>query len=343
MHLNNDKLKQALFLVVLCLLGIVLFWFLRGFISAFLGSVVFYILLRRPYFYLTEKPIRPWNKTLAILTLMLASFVVMILPFSMVTIMLSDKVGYLVNHYQDFLSLAQQWSNSLGQYLGVDLLTQETVTRFTGLAAEIIPQFVTATLSAVADIFILYFLLYFMLSSGRQMEKYVRDSLPFKPENDNLLLSELKNQTISNAIGIPVLATLQALTAWVGYLITGMDEPFFWAIITGVMSVFPIVGTAIVWAPLALVLYVKGGTWQPVFLFAYGALVITNIDNLFRFVVQKRLGDIHPVITFFGVIIGLNLFGFVGVIFGPLLISYFILLLRIYRSEYVKPEQPLIV
>ncbi len=343
MHLNNDKLKQALFLAFLFLLGLFLFWYLKGFLSAFLGSVVFYILLRRPYFYLTEKTKRPWNKNLAIVSLILLSFVVMILPFMLVTIMLSDKVGYLVNHYQDFLNLAQEWSDKAGNYLGVDLLTRETVTKFTGLAAEIIPQFLSATLNAVADVFVLYFLLYFMMSSGREMEKYVRDSLPFKPENDDLLLSELKNQTVSNAIGIPVLATLQAITAWLGYLIFGVDSPFFWAVITGVMSVFPIVGTAAVWVPMALALYVKGGTWQPVGLFIYGAVVITNIDNVFRFVVQKRLGDTHPVITFFGVIIGLSIFGFVGIIFGPLLISYFILLLRIYRSEYVKPEKPLIV
>lgn len=340
MHLNNDKLKQALFLAFLFLLGLFLFWYLKGFVSAFLGAVVFYILLRKPYFYLTEKVKRPWNKTLAMLTLMLLSFVVMILPFMLVTVMLSDKVGYLVNHYQDFLTLAQQWSDKIGTYLGVDLLTHETVMRFTALAAEIIPQFLTATLNAVADVFVLYFLLFFMLGNARKMEQYVRETLPFKPENDNLLLSELKNQTVSNAIGIPVLATLQGLTAWLGYLLFGVEEPFFWAVITGIMSVFPIVGTAAVWLPLAIVLYVKGGTWQPIALFLYGALVITNIDNVFRFVVQKRLGDTHPVITFFGVIIGLSLFGFVGVIFGPLLISYFILLLRIYRSEYVQPERP---
>jgi predicted PurR-regulated permease PerM len=62
--------------------------------------------------------------------------------------------------------------------------------------------------------------------------------------------------------------------------------------------------------------------------------VITNVDNVFRFVVQKKLGDTHPLITFFGVIVGLDLFGFIGIIFGPLLISYFLILLEIYKKEY---------
>jgi predicted PurR-regulated permease PerM len=112
----------------------------------------------------------------------------------------------------------------------------------------------------------------------------------------------------------------------------------FWAVLTGIMSVVPVVGTTIVWVPLAVFLYAGGNHWQSATLLIYGSVIITNVDNVFRFVVQKKLGDTHPLITFFGVIIGLPLFGFVGIIFGPLLISYFILLLKIYRNEYLGKE-----
>lgn len=335
MHLDNDKLKQASFLTALVILAGILFWLLSGFLSAFLGAVVFYILLRRPYFYLTEKPKAKWNRNLAIALLMVVSFVVMVLPFLLVTLMLSDKVSYLVGHYQDALLLVQHWSDSLGNYFGVSVFSQEAITKITGLAAEVIPGMVTATANAVVDVFVLYFILYFMLYNSRAFENSVREMLPFKKENNGLLLSELKTQTFSNAIGIPVLAVLQAIAAFVGYLLFGVDEPLFWAVITGVMSVLPVVGTTIVWVPLSLFLYIKGAHWQAFALALYGALVIGNIDNVFRFMLQKRLGDIHPLITFFGVIIGLNIFGFVGLIFGPLLISYFILLLKIYRNEYL--------
>ena len=338
MHLNNDKLKQSLFLLTLFVLGGFLFWLLKGFLSAFLGAVVFYVLLRQPFFYLTQKAKRKWNKTLAVVMLMFASFLVLVMPVFLVSVMLSSKVSYLILHYEDILSIGQEWSNKAKDYLGIDLLSQDTVGKLTSLAADVVPGFLSATLSVVADIFVLYFMLYFMLANAKTFVAYIRKSLPFKNENNALLLSELKLQTISNSIGIPVLAILQAITAYIGYLIFGVDESLFWAVLTGVMSVVPVIGTTIVWVPLAIFLYAAGNHWQGAALLIYGSVIITNVDNVFRFVVQKKLGDTHPLITFFGVIIGLPLFGFVGIIFGPLLISYFILLLKIYRNEYLEKE-----
>ncbi len=309
---------------------------MEGFFNAFLGAVVFYILLRKPYFYLTERKGRKLHKIFAAALLMFVSFIVLVLPVMLLSLMLSGKVAYLITHYSDILHLGQEWSNKAKEYLGIDIITSDTVSRLTTLATQLVPKFLSATLSAVADVFVLYFLLYFMLTNARYLEGYVRRNLPFSQENDLLLLSELKNQTFSNAIGIPVLAILQAATAYVGYLLFGVSEPDFWAVITGLMSVMPVVGTTIIWVPLSIFLFVGGNQWQASGLILYGIIIITNIDNVFRFVLQKKIGNIHPVITFFGVIIGMPLFGFVGIVFGPLLISYFILLVKIYRKEYLQ-------
>ena len=334
MHLNNEQLKQTLFLLTLFVLGGFLFYLLSGFLSSFLGAVVFYVLLRKPLFYLTERAKHKWNKTITASALMFVSFLVMVLPVIMVSLMLSGKVNYLIEHYEEILQLGLDFSKRAQNYLGIDLLSQETVNKLTTLAAGAIPNLLTATLSAIANIFVLYFLLFFMLVNARDFENYVRTNMPFNDANDQLLLSELKSQTISNAIGIPILAILQAITAFVGYVFLNVEESLFWAVLTGIMSVLPVVGTTIIWAPLAIFLYVGGHHTQGIILAAYGGIIITNVDNVFRFVVQKKLGDTHPLITFFGVIIGLPLFGFVGVIFGPLFISYFLLLIKMYRNEY---------
>lgn len=333
-RLNSDKLKQTIFIVTLIGLGGFLLYLLSPFISAFLGSVVFYIILRKPLFILTEKEKRRWPKPLAIMMLMLVSFVVLILPIVLVSVMMTEKVKYLIAHINEILAAIQGQSDKLSAWLGVDLLSSETTMKVAAYAAQIVPGILQGTLEAVASVVVLYFILYFMMSNARPMEAFVREQLPFSDANDALLLSELKNQTLSNAIGIPVLAILQGFTAWLGYIILGVEEPLFWAVITALMSVLPLVGTTIVWIPLSIMLMINGKNWQGAVLLLYGLIIITNIDNVFRFVVQKKLGDIHPLITFFGVIIGLGLFGFIGIIFGPLLISYFILLVRIYNNEY---------
>jgi predicted PurR-regulated permease PerM len=177
-----------------------------------------------------------------------------------------------------------------------------------------------------------------MLLNARRLEKTVYNYLPFDTSNNQLLLNELNKQTIANSIGIAVLTILQSIVALIGYWIFGVHHPAFWAILTGLASAIPAVGTGIVWIPVCIALYATGKHWQTYALAGYCAVVMSAVEHIFRLIVIRKLGDVHPVITFFGVILGLDLFGVVGVIYGPLLISYFILLLRIYRNQYLNVQ-----
>jgi predicted PurR-regulated permease PerM len=97
----------------------------------------------------------------------------------------------------------------------------------------------------------------------------------------------------------------------------------------------PVVGAALIYVPLTISLFVGGETGKGIAMAIWGFGLIGLVDNLFRFLLNKKLGDIHPLITIFGVIVGIQLFGFIGLIFGPLLISMFLLLLKIYSSEFI--------
>ena len=333
---DKDKLKQTIFLLALFVLGGILYWYLRDFLSPLLGATIIYIVVRRPFFYLTEKPKKTWPPWLAALLMMFASFIVIVLPVLLLSFMLSSKVSYIINHYNDILVLAQKLSAQVKDYLGIDLVSADTVSRLTTIATNVVPKIISATANVVIDILLVYLFLYFMITNARKIETQVRSYLPFKEENNLLLVHELKSQTISNAIGIPALAVVQAGAALVGYLIFGAKDPWFWAALTGLLSFIPVFGVGAAWISVSVLLYLSGNHWMGFGLFIYCIIVITAIDNGFRILVQKKLGDVHPLITFFGVIMGLDLFGFVGIIFGPLLISYFILLLRIYRNEYLE-------
>jgi predicted PurR-regulated permease PerM len=335
---DKDKLKQTIFILALFLLGGILYWYLKAFLSPLLGAIIIYIVVRRPFFYLTEKAKKKWPVPLAALLMMFASFLVIVLPILLLSFMLSNKVAYVILHYNDILNDIQKLSEQAKDYLGINLLTPDTVSRLTTFAANVVPKIISATANVVIDILIIYLFLYFMITNARKLEAQVRRYLPFKEENNLLLVHELKTQTISNSIGIPALAVVQAGAALIGYLIFGAKDPWFWAGLTGLLSFIPVFGVGIAWLSVSALLFFSGNHWMGIGLFIYCIIIITAIDNGFRIVVQKRLGDIHPLITFFGVILGLDLFGFVGIIFGPLLISYFILLVRIYRNEYLEEE-----
>jgi predicted PurR-regulated permease PerM len=122
--------------------------------------------------------------------------------------------------------------------------------------------------------------------------------------------------------------------ALLGYWIFGIKDYVLWGFVTGIFAFFPFVGTMIVWVPLVVSVFAAGHTGQGIGLAIYSAVVTGNIDYVARISLLKKLGDVHPLITILGVIAGLSLFGFWGFIFGPLLVSYLLLLYKIYSTEF---------
>ena len=183
------------------------------------------------------------------------------------------------------------------------------------------------------------FFLYYMLYYGTNIEKTLVKMIPLKNENTNLLASETKRLIRANALGIPLISIIQGVVATLGYFIFGLNEFGLWGFITGVFAFFPIVGTMIVWVPLVLYMYASGDTWNATGLMAYSVIITGNVDYVARITIMRRMGDVHPVVTVLGVIIGLGLFGFIGLIFGPLLVSYIIVLTKIYQNEFTTGEE----
>jgi len=139
----------------------------------------------------------------------------------------------------------------------------------------------------------------------------------------------------ANAVGIPLISIIQGITATIGYIIFGLKDWGLWGFLTGLFAFFPVVGTMLVWLPLVIYLYSLDLHWQATGLLLYSLLVTGNVDYLARVTLMKKIGDVHPLITIFGVIVGLQLFGFMGFVFGPLVFSYLIILMKIYTHEFV--------
>jgi predicted PurR-regulated permease PerM len=173
-----------------------------------------------------------------------------------------------------------------------------------------------------------------MLVDGRKMESNFYDFVPLKDENTLLLRKELNGLVYSNAIAIPLIAIAQGGVALIGFLVLGVNEPLFWFVITCITAMLPVVGSAVAYVPVSLLFFANGNVGKGIIMLVYGIAIIGTVDNLFRFWIQKKIGDVHPLITGFGVIIGVGLFGFIGLIFGPILISIFLVLIKIYANEF---------
>jgi predicted PurR-regulated permease PerM len=330
--ISPNFIRQSIFILILILLGGLIFWQLKNFIPALLGAYTFYVLLRKWMFSLTVK--LKGRTTLASFLLMAFSFLVILLPINGLLGILTSRILPAVKHSNELWTAAELMIHNVEQKYGINILTQQNIRNLGEWGVNELQQVVGATFNGLITVAIMYFILFFMLIEAKMLESNLYKWLPLKEQNATFLKKHLNSLVLSNAIGIPLVAFLQGVVALIGYWMAGVQEPFLWFVATCVAAVIPVLGAMLVYVPLSIMLFTQGMTTQAIFLLLFGFLVIGSVDNIFRFWLQKRMGDTHPLITIFGVIIGLNLFGFIGLVFGPILISLFLLLIQIYAREF---------
>jgi predicted PurR-regulated permease PerM len=331
-YIPNNTIRQVLLLLLIVVLGLVLFFQLQSFIPAFLGSYTLYVLLKKWMFILTGR--YRWRKSLTAAFLMLLSFIVILIPIALLVNMLGEKLNLAIQHGSDVMATIQHYIHGIETRYKITLISSRNIEQITTIGTQTLPKIVGATFNSITTIAIMYFILYFMLVEGRRMEAALHEWIPLKDENTLLLRRETNSLVYSNAVGIPLIALLQGLLGLIAYLVLGVNEPIFWFVVTCLASMVPVVGATLAYVPVAILFFANGMNLRGIIMLAYGFGIISTIDSVFRFWLQKKIGDVHPLITGFGVIIGLNLFGFIGLIFGPILISIFLLLIKIYINEF---------
>ncbi|HAR19525.1 MAG TPA: AI-2E family transporter [Cytophagales bacterium] len=332
--LGKEKTNQYISTAFLIGLGLLVAIGLYPFLRAFLGAITLYFLL---------KPVKTWMekrwkcpRTLATIASLLLSFIVILLPCLFIVYSLAERASGYLQHSEVVMQQIAQLENFLSAKLKIDLLSDTNVDLMRSNVTTYFSEILSETLSTVTTIGIMYFVLYFMLQESYKMEKTIKNILPYSHSQSSVLKKELEGQIYSNVLVSPLLAFLQGFSACMLFYFCGLEEPIFWGIICGIFSFIPFVGGALIWIPAGLFMIFKNHAMQGSIILLCGFLIVSNIDNVFRFVLQKYFGDVHPIITVFGVIIGLDWFGLTGIIFGPVLISFFIILLKNYRKELLQ-------
>jgi predicted PurR-regulated permease PerM len=336
----NNRLRQIILLALILLMGVLMIKHFYIFLPGVLGAITLYILSRKTYFKLTEK--KKWRPGWTALLYILSYTIIICLPVYLAVVLVTPKLIALFNNPVQLLIAVKGFSQKIQDATGMELFNSNTIKNATQKLANNLPSLLTGTANFLTNLILMFFVLYYMLIHGNKMEKYLSDFIPLKEKNRAMLSTETDIMIRANAIGIPLLAIIQGAVGAIGYAIFGVGEFGLWGFLTGVASLIPIVGTGLIWVPLTAYLFAIDHVWQGVGLAIYSLVILTNIDYVARITVLRKIGNVHPIITIFGVIIGLSMFGFLGLVFGPLLISYFIVLIRIYRNEFnEKPISPL--
>ena len=331
---RSDNIKQASFFLLLVFLAIFLFLQLSSFLPALLGALTLYILMKNLMSYLVLK--KKWNTGLAATFLMLVSFLIFLLPATMFINVLYTKIDYAIANSNNVLAGLKMFIEKIEISYHITLISDKNIEGLGIAIAQLLPNLLGATINSLVTIIIMYIILYFLLSNFREMESWFFRNIPLKKENLSLVGIEISKLIYSNAIGIPLTAVLQGIIGVIGYYFFGVHDLLFWFSVTCIAAMVPMVGSAIAYVSLAILFFANGDSTKGILILVYGVAIMNVFDNVFRVSIQRKIGNTHPLVTMFGVIVGIKLFGFIGLIFGPILISLFILLVRIYLNEFDK-------
>ena len=332
MSTKEQYWKYSLIVIIL-FMGIIIFRQITPFLGGLLGALAIYMLVRGQMRYLVEK--RKLKRSLSALLITAETIFVFLIPLGLTVWMVVNKLQDINLDPQTYIAPIQQVAEFIKEKTGYDVLGKDTLTFIVSILPRI-GQIIMESISSLAiNLFVMIFVLYFMLIGGKKMEAYVNDILPFNETNTQEVIHEINMIVRSNAIGIPLLAIIQGGVATIGYLLFGAPNILLLGFLTCFATIIPMVGTALVWFPVAAYLAISGDWFNAIGIAAYGAIVVSQSDNLIRFILQKKMADTHPLITIFGVVIGLPLFGFMGVIFGPLLLALFFLFVDMFKKEYL--------
>jgi len=183
-----------------------------------------------------------------------------------------------------------------------------------------------------------FFGLYYVLKHPGDVWLDARPYIPFSPANTEKLGKRFKDVTVSTVVGTGATAATQGALLGLAFLVLALPNALFWSVVTMALAILPVVGSGLVWGPAAVILMMQGRMVPGVLLVVWGVIVVGGVDNILRPLIYRRFSAIHPLITLIGAIGGVAAFGLLGLLIGPLALSYFFELIRMYREEYLEPE-----
>ena len=339
-HVNTLRSSMAfkeIFLIIsIIVFSIFTFLIIKPYMSNIISAVVLSFVFYPIYLKIKS---RFDNSSVAASIMILIVLLMVIIPIAYVASQLMAQTVMVINNVDNVdTSVLDELTMKLSIILGQEILFEDFLIDLSSSGKEFIvsaaPQIFGSLSSIVLGLFIMLFVMYYLFKDGDTLVRYILKLSPIKEEHEQKLVDEVGKVTRGVVYGQVIVAVLQGLVAGIGYAFFGVTAPVLWAFITLIASFLPVIGTALIWLPISIVMVLSGNYVGGLLLAAYCALVVVNIDNVVR---PKLIGDrtgLHPVLVLLGVLGGLNMFGFIGLVVGPVIISIVIILLKLYMDDY---------
>jgi predicted PurR-regulated permease PerM len=181
--------------------------------------------------------------------------------------------------------------------------------------------------------FLMIFMLFYFLREGRVMVQKLKYLAPLPTHQEDVIIDSLQRVARAVLFGSIFIAILQGLVGALGLYIVGI-KPLFWGTMMGLAALIPVIGTGLVWIPVAAYLYLFVDPSWATFFLLWNVIIVTNIDTILRPMLMRRAAQVSPFYIFFAILGGIHAFGALGIFYGPLILSFLMVMLKIYSEEY---------
>jgi predicted PurR-regulated permease PerM len=299
---------------------------LLPFLSGLFGAVILFVAARRPYALLTRRA--PPRTAAGIIVL--GTLMVLLIPAAWLAATIVSQTTDFVSGVDPSVITRRIAESRFGSPEAVRVIGKLSDAALAWLSGQAL-DFVGGATSAVLNTFIALTGLYYLLVDGPRLWRRARAVLPMSDVMLDALSDRFVHTTDALLLGTLFTAVLQGSLVGAAFAVAGLAPAALWGFVTACASVLPLFGSALVWLPGSIVLFAAGRPGAAIGLAAFGAVVVSNIDNLVRPIVYRRVSGIHPMLTIVGAFAGVRLFGLIGALVGPLLLSYVVELTSLYE------------
>lgn len=232
--------------------------------------------------------------------------------------------------------LSEKLSGLTGMEINLEAYLEYVLTRAGKFILEDkAPALINHAADIIIGVFIMFFIMFYVFRGGRGFYEEIKELIPLKRHYKIKLFSEIENMLHAVLFGQVVTSIVQGVLCGIGLYVAGVPNALFWTFITILIGFIPFIGTPVVFVPASVYLMLHEQVGAGIGLLVYGFIIVMNIDNVIKPKIIGSRANVHPVLVLLGVIGGLKVFGFIGLLVGPIIMSLLIIFLRIYSSEFM--------
>lgn len=339
------KAKFILALLVIVIITIELIYGLLPYLNAFLGAFILFAILRPIYHFLLKRIHLPKNIS-AFITIVISFIIILIPLYFLIVSVVTELQSALknINEIPIYLNAITSLVNSIHLEQSYSFLNlNERISQAVVSIANYISMILFGTIQSIGqravEFTIMYFVLYYLFTSeGTDIANKIYDIIPFNKCNRSELSTQFKNIVKITVISSIIMAIFQGGILAISFYLLSIQGPLLWGSITAIFSFVPIIGSSAVWFPAVIIQFLQQDYIAGIGILFTG-IFISTADNIIRPFIQKKIGSLHPLISLIGIIIGINLFGPLGLVAGPLLLMFFLLVTRMFYEEYIVADK----